>query len=341
MSNGFPNFTHSAKRGEQGVSLVSRITSDLFGWLFRRNHQEHDFGIDAQIEVVTDTGAVTGQMLALQIKCGKSFLKETNQWGYVYRGELKHFNYLSNYPIPVLIVICDPESQECFWVHFQADQTQTTGTNWKITVPFENKLSASKAALLALLPPSQDNLAALQEYWAMNELLSKSDYIAFMLDQEEVNSKDTSRPRAFFDQLRATREVAHRCQGKIEFGICGYDDDPRELFEIDEVRRYMAMVEAALPELLFFVRTDQPTHTLKLFAACLANGSWEGERLADEVAGRISIDFNKVEEFLQRQWPGLNELTEWLGMSIDENKRITYAVYRCLGFNVTKDEDGP
>ena len=73
MSNGFPRFTHSAKQGEQGVSLVARITSDSFGWLFKRNHQEHDFGIDGQIEVVTGTGAVTGQMLAVQIKCGKSF----------------------------------------------------------------------------------------------------------------------------------------------------------------------------------------------------------------------------------------------------------------------------
>jgi hypothetical protein len=33
-------------------------------------------------------------MLACQIKCGKSFFKESNRWGYVYRGETKHFNYL-------------------------------------------------------------------------------------------------------------------------------------------------------------------------------------------------------------------------------------------------------
>ncbi|WSN90843.1 hypothetical protein VUP52_00685 [Escherichia coli] len=31
--------------------------------------------------------------------------------GYVYRGENKHFNYLSNCPIPVLVLLCKPEKR--------------------------------------------------------------------------------------------------------------------------------------------------------------------------------------------------------------------------------------
>lgn len=339
MINGFPSFTHSAKQGELGVNLVARITSDSFGWLFRRNHQEHDFGIDGQIEVVTDAGAVTGQMLAVQIKCGKSFLQEKNKWGYVYRGNLKHFNYLSNYPIPVLIVICDPDSNECFWVHFQPEQTQTTEAGWKITVPLGNELSSSKAALLALLPQPTDSLADLQAYWVLNNLIAESRHILFILDVEDIRSMDTSRPRAFFDRLRLTRELAYECQGKIEIVISGYDNDPRELFEIEEVRRYIAKLEVALPNLLFFVGTEQPTYTLRMIALCLTYVSWESERSTNEVTRRVILESDKVAAFLQRQFPGLNEMTEWLGMSIDENKRITYAVFRCLGFNPPEDED--
>src|ERR1022692_4509082 len=94
--DGFPQYAPSAKQGNLGVSIVSRIVDEDLGWLFKRNHQEHDFGIDGQIEVVTKAGAVTGQMLGCQIKCGTSFFKERNRWGYVYRGETKHFNYLAN-----------------------------------------------------------------------------------------------------------------------------------------------------------------------------------------------------------------------------------------------------
>ncbi|MDD5559981.1 DUF4365 and DUF1817 domain-containing protein [Candidatus Methylomirabilis sp.] len=339
MIIGFPTLSSSAKQGELGVALVARIASDSFGWLFKRNHQEHDFGIDGQLEVVTDSGAVTGQLLAMQIKCGRSFLQEKNKWGYVYRGELKHFNYLSNYPIPVLIIVCDPESGECFWVRFQPEQTQTTEAGWKITVPFENRLSQSKAALLALLPPPADTLAELRAYWALNKMIVESGHVLFVFDDKDVLSMDTSRPRAFFDRLRSTKELAYECQGKIEFSISGYDNDPRELFEIPEVRRYMAALEAALPELLFFVRTEQPTATLRLFALCLTTVSWEGERSTRTVTRRVIFETEMVGTFFMRQFPGLNAMAEWLGMSIEENKRITYACFRCLGFNPPDSDD--
>ena len=37
------------------------------------------------------------------------------------------------------------------------------------------------------------------------------------------------------------------------------------------------------------------------------------------------------------KWPGLNEMTDWLGMSMDENKEISYDVVRCLGFKPPKE----
>jgi Domain of unknown function (DUF4365) len=82
MTSGFPQFTASAKQGDLGISIVSRIVNDDFGWLFKRNHQEHDFGIDGQFEIVKDSGSVTGQILACQVKCGRSFFRDTNRWGY-------------------------------------------------------------------------------------------------------------------------------------------------------------------------------------------------------------------------------------------------------------------
>ena len=62
MKSGFPQFAPSAKQGDLGVNIVSRIVGEGFGWLFKRNHQEHDFGIDGQIEVVTEDGTVTGHV---------------------------------------------------------------------------------------------------------------------------------------------------------------------------------------------------------------------------------------------------------------------------------------
>lgn len=339
MSTGFPQFSHTAKLGELGVNIVSRIVSDTFGWLFKRNHQEHDFGIDGQIELVTDDGAVTGQMLAIQIKCGRSFLTEKNKWGYVFRGEMKHFNYLVNYPIPVLVCLCDPDSSDCYWVHFRPELTQATETGWKMTVPLENKLAASKAALQALVNPIRDGIAELQAYWELNKIISESSSILYVLDEHDVKNLEVAMPRAFFDRLRCSKELAHECQGKVEISFSGYDEDPRELFEIEEVRAYVAVLDRALPELFFFVRTERPTYTLMTFALCQTEVEWVDGRSTKAVTKEVRFDTRNVAGFLERHWPGLNELTDWLGMSIEENKRISFAVIRCLGFEPPERDD--
>jgi len=291
----------------------------------------------AMFEIVTASGTVTGQMFAVQIKCGKTFLQERNKWGYVYRGNLKHFNYLSNYPLAVVIVICDPESRECYWVHFQTEQTQFTGSEWKITVPFENRLSTAKNALQALVPPMVDSVSELQAYWSVNKIIVETSVIVYVIDNEEVMVSDVSRPRNFFDRLRLTKELAHACQGKVEITFFGYEDDPRELFEIEEVRKYVALLDDALPELFFFVRTEAPTSTIRLFALCLTKVWWV--KMPSAPTGRmVGLNTDKVGLFLTKHFPALNEMTEWVGMPIEENKRISLAVCQCLKFDLSEKD---
>ena len=332
MSADAPRFSHAAQQGERGIHLVSGLFFETFGWIFKRNHQEHDFGIDGQVEVVTSDGELTGQLLAVQIKYGKSFFQEKNQRGYVYRGESKHLNYLANYPIPVLIILCHPDSKKCYWARFEPEETQAAGANWKLTIPSENDLSISKDRIEELLPPVHDHKAALEEYWGFNNLLVESGYIHFISEKPEVLTNDTTRVRSFFDRLRASKALALECQGKVEMSIHGYDTDPRELYEIPEVRKYVATLEAALPELFYFVRSEEPTSTLKTFALCQTNVSFPYGRSTQHVTRQVVFDTDKVGAFLMRGFEGLNEITEWLSLPLEENKRICYSVIRCLGF---------
>jgi hypothetical protein len=339
MKSDFPNYQRTAKLGELGVSIVSRVLSDSFGWLFKRNHQEHDFGIDGQGEIVTDAGAVTGQMFAVQIKCGQSFFNEKNQWGYVYRGESKHFNYLANYPIPVFICICDPHSGSCYWAQFKTEAAEPTEAGWKFTIPFGSVLAESKERILAILRPVHDAAAELESYWALNRLLLGSSVIQYAVDSIDVSTFEVGHVRAFFDRLRSTQEMALSCQGKVELVIFGYDDDPRELWEIEEVRAYVSVLDRALPELLFFSRTEKPTFTLQLFVMCQTEVEWIDGRSTREVIKQVSIDTRAIGDFLSRHWEGLNELTDWLGMPELENKRISFAAARCLGIFPPGGED--
>jgi hypothetical protein len=300
--------------------------------LFRKNPQELDFGIDGQIEVVTDAGSVTGQMLGCQIKCGKSYFAESNRWGYVYRGETKHFNYLANYPLPVIIIVCDGESGDCFWGRFKAGDAQITDAGWKLTIPYGNKLSSSKAALLALLPPLTDHLSELKEYWRVNNLIFASEIIIFAIDRAEVEACDVSRAKDFRERLTSSRELALHCQAKIDISFNGYDDDPREFFEMEEGRQYMALLDEVFLELFFFVRTEPPANTLMLFVFCLFGIGWEGERSTPTKRGKYIVDFPAMAPWLNRHFMGLNFIGEWLGLSEEDDKRITHAVMKPLGY---------
>jgi hypothetical protein len=326
MPDGFPQYGPSAKQGNRGVMIVSRIVDGNFGWLFKRNHEEHDFGIDRQIEIVTDEGAVTGQMLACQIKCGKSFFCEKNRWGYVFRGKTKHLNYLANYPLPVIIVICDPETNEGYWVLFQTGDAEVTGSGWKLTSPFDNKLSASKAKLLAMLPGVTDHLSELTEYWHIHRMLFSFETFLFIIERDEVEAGDVSRVCEFWARLLSKRELALHCQGKVELSFSGYDDDARALFEVEEVREYMALLDRALPELFFFIRTEVPAATLKLFMFSLFWVGWEDQRSTPDKPGKVIVDFSKSGPFLTAHFASLNRVSKWVELPDSEVLRISKAV---------------
>jgi hypothetical protein len=282
------------------------------------------------LDVIAPDGAVTGQMLAAQIKYGESYFSKQDKWGFIYRGESKHFNYLANCPAPVLIVICDPDTRNCYWEHFVPSRAELTESGWNLTIPRKNVLATSKTALERLLPPARDHLSHAEEESAFMRLISKTTYINFVIERGEVRRKDVSRPRAFFDRLEASRDLAYRAQGTVEFSFDGYDQDERQLYEIAEVRRYVRRLVAALPKLFFFARTTQPAHTLRLFAMCLTTFEHPNGRSTASVTHQVVFDSRPVGEFMMRMFPGLNKMTEWLEMTEEENKQISAAVTRCL-----------
>ena len=68
------NVDQKSQTDRIGVSVVQLQISKL-GWTFREQPVS-DYGIDAHIELVKDNKA-TGQLIALQIKSGKSWFKLT------------------------------------------------------------------------------------------------------------------------------------------------------------------------------------------------------------------------------------------------------------------------
>jgi len=135
-----------------GVSALDGFFS-RHGWLFREQ-TVHDFGIDAQVEIVRD-GKATGSLIGLQIKSGKSFFAEETEDAFVYRTDETHMEYWSKHSLPVIVVIYHPKSQVCYWQRATSETVASTGKGWKIEIPKANLLTdQSLGALDALVQPA-------------------------------------------------------------------------------------------------------------------------------------------------------------------------------------------
>ena len=115
------------------------------GWLFREQ-TTHDYGIDAHVEIVED-GRPTGKLVAIQIKSGASFFKESTEDSFVFRTDDKHVAYWVSHSMPVVLVLYDPDSKEAFWQEISRKTVETTGKNWRLNVPKKGMFEDPKRTL--------------------------------------------------------------------------------------------------------------------------------------------------------------------------------------------------
>lgn len=134
-----PIYSESEFLGDFGVRKTESIICDEMHYIFRRL-DKNDLGIDGNIEILSEKKRGTGRLIAVQIKCGNSFFKEVSEYGYVFRGEMKHFYYWKDHSLPVILVICNPQDGDCYWVHVTQENAKILKEAWRIIVPFNNKL---------------------------------------------------------------------------------------------------------------------------------------------------------------------------------------------------------
>jgi hypothetical protein len=78
------------------------------------------------------------------------------------------------------------------------------------------------------------------------------DHIQLIISRAEVEAGELQGPLSVLQQL-ATRDAALQFMEGVAIAIDGYNDDPRQLFEIPEVRDYVGKLDAGFPYWLFFL----------------------------------------------------------------------------------------
>lgn len=345
---GFPTANQSLFTGNAGVNLVSTIINNSFKWLFRPTHNEHDFGIDAYVDIVSENNLVTGQSVAMQIKSGDTFFKTKSPNRFTFYGEMKHLNYYMNNQSPVLIVICDTSKNKCYWEKFDGNKIEKTKTGWKLNIPLSNLLELSKKnKILKLLPPPKDYSDDLNHQWFINSLLKEFDCILYTIDKKDVLLGNIKPTRDFFYRLQINDDLFRSLQGKVELSIYGYDHDYRELFEIKEVREWFKKANRKIKPWFFFLNTMPPAYGFQLYWTCMCHAEviCDTKRInAYEIINlirkglslpKLKVTYNQelMIIFFDKNWLRLNEITESLGMSLEENKAISDRIIDAINRN--------
>jgi hypothetical protein len=156
---------------------------------------------------------------------------------------------------------------------------------------------------------------------------AKDRLIVIEFARGRVEAMDVSKALEQLRILTASADAATRSEGAVTFLFEGWDDDPRELAEIPEVRRWFQKLNAEYPYWLHV--GEKVGDTVMRAMQLLCRG-----RCVRSRPGLVGWRFDDAHEFgrvLQTLFNGMNGLHERLGLPEAMNERITQEIGELLG----------
>ena len=137
-----------------------------------------------------------------------------------------------------------------------------------------------------------------------------ADWLRVVVDRSEVEALDVSGTAATLSRVLADRDIVERYRGRVDLAFFGYSNDPRELRDIPEVRRFCSRLDDAFPYWFYFLSTEGVT--LGVIASCLCS-------VTPVRPGVISFGPD-LPDFVDRHYAALNWLFD--NYSLDERLNV-------------------
>jgi hypothetical protein len=325
MTFGYPKYGKSQTSGRTGESFIDYFVHYKLQWIYRSTHQESDFGIDGYIDIVTDE-CVTGQTIGVQVKCGNSYYDKKSSGGIHYDGKKKHLNYYLNSPYPIILLVLNSDCSKGCWVEFNANITSPSKNGWWIEVPETNVLNLSaKEKWESVVGPVTDYSDQVASSWRFNEILDESSFGTYIVHKEAILACEFKGIRGAIDRLSRNREALIKNRGTLEVLISGFDDDPREVYEIPEIRNwYSESIRIGIPWFYFLGNHfDGMGLNVLLLAYCDVVVKYkESGNTCVEI-----IDTKRVVQWLKQNFHNLNQFASDKNIPDEINMEMSQQAY--------------
>ena len=123
--------------------------------------------------------------------------------------------------------------------------------------------------------------------------------VVLMISRRQVQERDLASVLESLKPFTAAREDAWLYRGQMALVVDGYNEDPRELVDIAEVRVFLKSLYEAWPYWAFFF--DKVDDSIKILGSCVCGVAFPGR-------GAVEMDVEKLGDFLRRGFHGLNLL---------------------------------
>jgi hypothetical protein len=155
------------------------------------------------------------------------------------------------------------------------------------------------------------------------------DFINVVLSREDIEAGGISGSLSVLKQLLNPDAAVRYCE-KVDVGVYGYDDDPRELNEFPEVRDFIYKLDEEFPYWCYFL--SKRGTGLLFILSCFCT-----PYLSPEVRDKIWAE--RIGEYLTRRgFPAMNRLCEAMGCSKAEIERMTNRVVEYIRTGPDKSE---
>ena len=154
------------------------------------------------------------------------------------------------------------------------------------------------------------------------DIAPQSDHIVLQISQENIKDCNTSEYVTLLHGATGTIQSFEVAFQRYVFLISGYDDDPRELYQIPEVVSFIKDLNSKLPFWLYFVNTSDK----KFFSwiiACLCQAM-----SLDQDEETIYADFNAdaYNDLIEYQFRNIVKLMSGLEMGESIQEKVLKAL---------------
>ena len=148
------------------------------------------------------------------------------------------------------------------------------------------------------------------------------DSLTVVIDNEAIKNLDFTMIHDFIADRDFSETLLYEAAGTLNISFSGYDDDPREIFEIPEIQKWVkiSMLEEKIPW-FFFLSTSEISQSIKALALCFIaepvkspDGTTSYQPLNKNLKDFALINYGNMNKFFET-----HQLTESIRIEISQN----------------------